>query len=315
MPPRRRPVSDSPAMPRGEEAQGDSLQNFVFYLERECGMSGNTVSAYRTDTKRFLGWHRQNKLGLFSQLPLSAFRDYLKHLHEQNFATTTIARHLVSLKMFFRYLVLEGQLTESIVDLLNSPKLWQYLPKVLSPEKVDELLSAPGPTDRFPLRDRALLCLLYATGCRASEVSSLNLNSISLEEGFCRVIGKGDKERLVSLNGVARAALEAYLEHERPLLTTKAGSEVLLVNRSGRGLSRIVIWKLVTKYAQRIGCGEGVSPHTLRHSFATHMLAGGAEIRALQELMGHASIRTTQIYTHVENSRLKAIHKKFHPRG
>ncbi len=315
MPPRRRPVSDSPAMPRGEEAQGDSLQNFVFYLERECGMSGNTVSAYRTDTKRFLEWHRLNKLGLFSQLPLSAFRDYLKYLHEQNFATTTIARHLVSLKMFFRYLVLEGQLTESVVDLLNSPKLWQYLPKVLSPEKVDELLSAPGPTDRFPLRDRALLCLLYATGCRASEVASLHLNSISLEEGFCRVIGKGDKERLVSLNGVARAALEAYLEHERPLLTTKSGSQVLLVNRSGRGLSRIVIWKLVTKYAQRIGCGEGVSPHTLRHSFATHMLAGGAEIRALQELMGHASIRTTQIYTHVENSRLKAIHKKFHPRG
>ncbi len=315
MPPRRRPVAQKQSSPRGEEAHGDALQSFVHYLERECGMSANTVSAYRTDIKRFLEWHRQNNLGPFPHLPLAVFRDYLKYLHEQNYATTTIARHLVSLKMFFRFLVLEGQMVESTVDLLNSPKLWQYLPKVLSPEKVDELLQAPGATDRYPLRDRALLCLMYATGCRASEVSTLTLNSVSIEEGFCRVVGKGNKERLVSLGGVSRASLEAYLEHERPLLATRSGSESLFVNRSGRAMSRIVIWKLVTKYAQRIGCSEGVSPHTLRHSFATHMLAGGAEIRALQELMGHASIRTTQVYTHVENSRLKAIHKKFHPRG
>lgn len=315
MPPRRRPVIEETSAPRGAQAQGDALTNFVQYLERECGMSANTVSAYRTDTRRFLQWHRQCQLGLFSTLTLAAFRDYLKFLHAQSYATTTIARHLVSLKMFFRYLVLEGELAESVVDLLNSPKLWQYLPKVLSPEKVNELLLSPDETDRFPLRDRALLCLLYATGCRASEVASLTMNSVSIEEGFCRVVGKGDKERLVSLNSVARAALEAYLEYERPLLATRTGSDSLFVNRSGRSLSRIVIWKLVTKYAKRIGCGDGVSPHTLRHSFATHILAGGAEIRALQEMMGHASIRTTQVYTHVENSRLKAIHKKFHPRG
>lgn len=297
------------------DVAADTLSGFKHYLKTECGMSDNSVSAYTTDTGKFLNWQRQNKQPAFPALTLSHFREYLKSLHSLKLATTTIARHLVSLKMFFRYLVLEGIVLESQVDLLTSPKLWQYLPKVLSPEKVDELLMAPCSEDRFPLRDRALLAVLYATGCRASEITTLTLNNVSLDEGFCKAIGKGNKERLVSLSPVARMVLEAYLDHERPRLAVSRASDSLFVNRSGRPLSRIMIWKLVKKYAARIGCHADVSPHTLRHSFATHMLAGGAEIRALQELMGHASIRTTQIYTHVENSRLKAIHKKYHPRG
>jgi integrase/recombinase XerD len=221
----------------------------------------------------------------------------------------------VAIKMFFRYLVLEGVLRESVVDLLSSPKLWQHLPHVLSPDMVNRLLAAPNAADRFMLRDRALLALLYATGCRASEVVTLQLRDVHLDEAYCRCIGKGNKERLVSLNPVAIAAMEAYLTHERRVLASRTEADEFLVSRTGRALTRILVWKLVKKYARRIGASEQVSPHTLRHSFATHLLAGGAEIRALQEMLGHASIATTQIYTHVEHSRLKAVHQKFHPRG
>jgi len=160
-----------------------------------------------------------------------------------------------------------------------------------------------------------LLCFLYATGCRASEAAGIRLHDVHLEEGFCRCLGKGNKERMVSLNPVARAAIEAYLSYERPRLVGRSESDRLFVSRRGTPLSRIMIWNLVKKYAARAGSSADVSPHTFRHSFATHMLAGGAEIRALQEMLGHASVQTTQIYTHVEHSRLKAVHKRCHPRG
>ncbi len=183
---------------------------------------------------------------------------------------------------------------------------------------MDALLAAPCREDGYPLRDRALLCLLYATGCRASEVANLKCPQVYLEERYCKCEGKGNKERMVSLNPVAVAALEAYLSAERPLLMGNLPhnpEESLFVSRTGRPLTRLTIWRLVKRYAARIGCSSQVSPHTLRHSFATHMLAGGAEIRALQEMLGHANIRTTQVYTHVEHSRLKAIHRDCHPRG
>ena len=292
------------------------LANFVNYLRAECGLSDNTVLAYNRDLTQFNEWYRTHGPARLQQVELSLFSNYLGYLNEKKYAATSVARHLVSIKMFFRYLVLEGILPESIVELVNSPKLWQHLPKVLSPDMVDRLLAAPQRADRYPLRDRALLCLLYATGCRASEVCTMTLRDIRLDEGYCRCVGKGNKERIVSLNPVARAALEAYLQHERAKLARESeqGSP-LLVSRGGRSLSRITVWKLVKRYAGRIGASRTISPHTLRHSFATHMLAGGAEIRALQELLGHASIRTTQIYTQVEHSRLKSIHEKCHPRG
>jgi integrase/recombinase XerD len=198
---------------------------------------------------------------------------------------------------------------------MSSPKLWQYLPAVMSPEMVDRLLAAPTRFDAFPLRDRALLAVLYATGCRASEIANLHTSDVRVADRICRCRGKGNKERIVNLNPVAIAALEAYIAHERPEMVRYREQDALFVTRTGRALTRIMIWKLVKKYATRAGCKGDVSPHTLRHSFATHMLAGGAEIRALQEMLGHASIRTTQIYTQVEHSRLKAIHAKCHPRG
>ena len=278
-------------------------------------MSANTIKAYRSDLTQFLAWDAERGQQPLKSIELAYFTAYLEHLQKRGLAATTVARHLVAIKMFFRYLVLEGVLLESIAELVNSPKLWKYLPKVLSPDMVNRLLSAPGNDDRYPLRDRGVLCMLYATGCRASEVAGLELRDVHLEENYCRCLGKGNKERIVSLNPVAVLAVEQYLLHERPEMTAADESDRLFVTRSGNPLSRIAIWEIVKKYAARVGCSQHVSPHTLRHSFATHMLAGGAEIRALQEILGHASIATTQIYTHVEHSRLKSIHENCHPRG
>jgi integrase/recombinase XerD len=315
MPPRKRPSADSQFRPAVYDDPAVHLPAFLRYQEAEIGMAKNTIHAYRSDLEQFFEWFPSQGGVALNAVDLKLLSRYLERLNERGLAATSISRKLVAIKMFFRFLVLEGVLRESIVDLLNSPKLWQHLPHVLSPEMVNRLLAAPQAVDRFMLRDRALLALLYATGCRASEVVNLKRRDVHLDEAYCRCVGKGNKERLVSLNPVARGAIEAYLEHERPLLAGHTEADELLISKSGRSLTRIMVWTLVKKYARRIGASSQVSPHTLRHSFATHLLAGGAEIRALQELLGHASIATTQIYTHVEHTRLKAIHQKFHPRG
>ena len=294
---------------------GQYFEPFLRYQEAEIGMARNSVLAYGSDLRQFFEWLEDRCPQGLLGIDLKVLSQYLTHLHERSLSPTTVARHLVAIKMFFRFLLLEGVIRESVAELINSPKLWQHLPHVMSPEMVNQLLAAPQAVDRFMLRDRALLALLYATGCRASEVADLRLRDVHLEESYCRCIGKGNKERLVSLNPVACHAVAAYLQHERSLLTARHDSETLLVTRTGRSMTRIMIWGLVKKYARRIGASEKVSPHTLRHSFATHMLAGGAEIRALQELLGHASISTTQVYTHVEHTRLKSVHRKYHPRG
>jgi integrase/recombinase XerD len=217
-------------------------------------------------------------------------------------------------------LQLEGILRDNLAELLGSQKLWERVPKVLSPQQVDSLLAAPTQRDAHWRRDRAMLELLYATGCRASELSGLKLPDLHLEEGYCVCHGKGDKQRIVLLSGRAIETVRTYLEQDRPALAARASESgpsppwVLLSHR-GRRLRRERIWELIKRYATRIGAPAAVSPHTLRHSFATHMLAGGADLRQVQEMLGHASIATTQIYTHVDHSRLKAVHKQFHPRA
>jgi integrase/recombinase XerD len=243
--------------------------------------------------------------------------DYVAWLHGRELAPASIARHIVSLKVFFRYLQLEGVLHDNLAELLGSQKLWERVPKVLSIEQVDRLLAAPGRTDPCWRRDRALLELLYATGCRASELSNLRLQDMRLDEGFCVCRGKGDKQRVVPLGGRAIAAVRAYLEHERPQLVgrMRTGADWVLLSYRGRRLRRERSWELLKRYALRVGAPPEISPHTLRHSFATHLLAGGVDLRQVQEMLGHASIATTQIYTHVDPTRLKAVHKKFHPRA
>ena len=291
---------------------------FLSYLDAECGMSKNTIDAYRRDLDRFFTWNRDNARAGVHDIGVATVTSFLEYLQSLDLAASSIGRNLVAVRMFFRYLMLEGVVAESTVDLVSSPKLWERLPKVLSPDLVDALLNAPeGPVDRYYRRDRALLAVMYATGCRVSEVVNLKSQDIHLAESYCLCTGKGNKQRLVSLNPVAIDAVRKYIEIERSDLVTVAGEDPgwLFLTRSGRRLNRESVWSLVQRYAARVGCGGEVSPHTLRHSFATHLLAGGADIRALQEMLGHSSIRTTQIYTHVEHSRLKAVHKQCHPRG
>jgi len=288
------------------------LAAFVGYAQSECHLAQNTVAAYRRDLARFFSWLGSRSL---QKLTIRDLADYAGWLHQQQLAPASIARHVVALKMFFRYLQLEGILQENLVELLGAQRLWQRVPLVMSPEAVERLFLAPTTDEPHGRRDRAVLELLYATGCRASELSNLKLCDVHLEEGFCRCRGKGDKERLVPLGRRAREAVRDYLTHQRPQLAGNTEVEWLLLSGRGKRLRRERIWELFKKYARRVGAPEGVSPHTLRHSFATHLVAGGADLRQVQELLGHASISTTQIYTHVDHSRLKAVHKRFHPRG
>jgi integrase/recombinase XerD len=293
---------------------------FRHYLQSERGMADNTVQAYGRDLDRFANWCALVRYHEYTAPTLKDLARYLAFLHDENLAPPSVARHLVALKMFYRFLRLEERADAAAVDLLGSPKLWERIPQVLPPHAVEELLKAPQAGDRFYLRDRALLETLYATGCRASEVVGLKLADVYLDAGFCRCFGKGSKQRVVPLGRPAIAAIRDYLA-ERPGPKPEAKpespgtSDFLFVSKSGRPLNRIMLWSLVKKYCKRAGLPHTVSPHTLRHSFATHMLAGGADLRTVQELLGHASIQTTQHYTHVDRDRLKAIHRQFHPSG
>jgi integrase/recombinase XerD len=295
------------------------ISAFKSYLQSERGHSENTVMAYRRDLERFATWIAIVKTVDYLMPTLRDLSRYLAYLTDEELAVPSIARHIVSLRMFYRFLKLEERVNATLVDLLSSPKLWQRVPGVLSPDQVEELLKAPIAGDRFYLRDRAILETMYATGCRVSEVCGLKLADLYLDSSFCRCIGKGSKQRVVRLGQKAVTALKDYLAEGRTLSTALAGSpnheQPLFVSRSGRALSRLVIWKIVKKYCQRSGLPTSVSPHTLRHSFATHMLTNGADLRVVQELLGHASVTTTQHYTHVDRNRLKAIHQKFHPRA
>ena len=290
------------------------LDAFVAYAQRECHLAENTVAAYRRDLEHFSSWLDQRSI---PKLSIRDLADYVTWLHARKLAPASIARHIVSLRVFFRYLQLEAVMSDNLAELLGSQKLWERVPKVLSVEQVARLFVAPGRSDPCWRRDRALLELLYATGCRASELSNLKLRDLRLDEGFCACRGKGDKERLVPLGVRAIEAVRAYQQHERPDLAARrpAAPEWVLLSYRGRRLRRERIWELLKRYARRVGAPPEVSPHTLRHSFATHLLTGGADLRQVQEMLGHASIATTQIYTHVDPARLKAVHKKFHPRA
>jgi len=293
----------------------DDLQAFRHYLQTERRMAANTIAAYGRDLQRFAIWFGDGGMRDYLQPLLADFSRYLGQLREDGLAPTSMARHLVALKMFYRFLKLEERVTSTPIDLLGSPTLWERIPQVLAPEAVEKLLHGPQAADRFFLRDRALLETLYATGCRASEVVGLKLSDLHLESGFLQCTGKGSKQRIVPLGKQAVAAIRSYLGGFRGNLVVANESQWVFVSRGGNKLTREMLWVIVKKYVRRLGLNDKVSPHTLRHSFATHMLSGGADLRTVQELLGHASIATTQHYTHVDRDRLKAIHRQFHPRA
>lgn len=295
-------------------AEADSL--FLTYLRHECGLSDNTVAAYARDLARFRLWADSAGIADPRELDIARLGEYLAFLSGERLAASSIARHVASLKMFFRFLVLDGHLERSAADLLHRPSLWEQIPHVLSERQVDLLLAAPTRDDRLWRRDRALLEMLYATGTRASEVAALALTDLALAQRYVSCLGKGNKQRIVPFSPRAQAALQDYLTYERPALVARQPSQSrLFLTRSGRPITRVDVWKLVKKYARRVGVADRVSPHTLRHSFATHLLSQGADLRVIQELLGHGNIATTQHYTKVDAARLKKIHDRFHPRA
>jgi integrase/recombinase XerD len=304
-------------MPDIPFALRDDVQAFRHYLQSERRLADNTLLAYGRDMDHFLAWVAESGLGgRYLQPTLRDLSHYLDFLRKLQLAPPSIGRHLVALKLFYRFLRLEERITESTVELLSSPSLYERIPRVLSPEAVTRLLDAPNSLDRFYLRDRAILETLYATGSRASEVVGLKLADLHLNESFCKCFGKGSKQRIVPLGRPAVQALRTWLSELRPALVADAAAvDTVFVSKAGRPLTREMLWVLVRKYVRRAGITGSVSPHTLRHSFATHLLSGGADLRTVQELLGHANIRTTQQYTHVDQERLKAIHQRFHPRG
>lgn len=303
--------------PRRESVEREAShwqEVFADYLRSECHLAANTVEAYARDLGRFFTWLSRKRL---QGLSVSELAGYPAWLGQQSLGPKSITRHVASLKVFFRFLQLEGALTDNQAELLSSPKLWQRVPQVLSVSQVDRLLAAPRPADPWYRRDRAILELLYATGCRVSELASLRTRDMHLREHYAVCHGKGDKQRIVPLGSRAIAAVERYLDAERPQLAARSGGacEQLILSPRGAPLRRERIWELVKKYAARIGVPSEISPHSLRHSFATHLLAGGADLRQVQEMLGHASIATTQLYTHVDHTRLKKVHRDFHPRA
>ena len=287
---------------------------FVDYLRGECRLAENSVAAYQRDIRRFQTWSAGRDV---TKLTIADFADFAGWLHDLKLAPSSIARHIVGLRMYLRYLQLEGLIKDNLAELLGSQKLWERVPEVLSSHMIDDFLMAPQPYDPYYRRDRALLELLYATGCRASEISSLKLCDLHLDERYCVCHGKGSKQRVVPLGEYAADVVKTYLKEERPGIVEHLGNAPpwVLVSRTGKRLRREAIWELVKKYAASSCMPSSISPHTMRHSFATHLLAGGADLRNVQEMLGHSSIATTQIYTHVDPSRLKKVHQKFHPRA
>lgn len=290
------------------------IDSFALYLANECHLSENTVAAYRRDLRRFFVWLGQRQA---EKMKIGDLAEYPPWLQTEKLAAASISRHVASLKMFYRYMQLEGVLIDNPAELLGAQKLWERVPHVLSATQVEQLLASPRKCDPYWRRNRAMLELMYATGCRVSEISGLRLADMHLKEGYCICHGKGDKQRMVPLGRRAVEAMHLYLEEERPLLAAKRSptSSYVLLSPRGQRLRRERIWELFKSFVRRIGAAPEMSPHTMRHSFATHMLAGGADLRQVQELLGHASIATTQIYTHVDHSRLKSVHQQFHPRS
>jgi integrase/recombinase XerD len=293
----------------------DDVTAFRNYLRAERGMADNTVTAYGHDLDRYADFVAGGQMGNYTRPTLGELADYLGFLREEQLAPASVARHLVALKMFYRFLRLEERADAAAVELIGSPALWERIPTILSPESVEKLLAAPLPADRFYFRDRAILETLYATGCRASEVVNLKVGDLYLDARFCKAFGKGSKQRIVPLGSKAVAALRAYLGEGRPTISAVAPDECVFLSRAGKKLDREMLWMIVKKYVKRAGLPKKTSPHTLRHSFATHLLSNGADLRAVQEMLGHASIGTTQIYTHIDRNRLKEMHRRFHPRG
>ncbi len=293
---------------------GQQVKSFLDYLTVEAGLSENTVLGYGRDLKSFLEYCQACGISRLNQLKPTVVHDFMRTLTRQQKGESSLKRALVAIKMFLRYGRLMGLVNNDFTAILDSPKLWQKLPCVCSEGQVVNLLNAPDEKEPYYLRDKAMLELLYASGIRAGELAGMKTSNLNLDIGYLRCFGKGNKERVIPIGKVAISAVRDYLENLRPRLAKPFSEDFLLLSRTGRALSRIEIWRLVKKYAVRAGMPRNLTVHTLRHCFATHLLSGGADLRSVQEMLGHVDIATTQIYTHVDYNRLREVHRQFHPR-
>lgn len=316
------------SMSLGSTIKGTDMQQhldqFLSYLRVERGLAENTIKAYGRDLSKYLKFLEKQGINSLEKSNRQEITNYLMGLkkprypEERGLSSASIARNLVAIKMFHRFLVAEGYVrddpTANMQSGMTSAWAWTRVPDVLTISEVNKLLKK---TDNSPagIRDRAIMELLYATGMRVSELISLKLADLNLEFGYVRCFGKGSKERIVPFGKEALLWLKKYLEKVRPGLAKRKGASPLFLTRMGRGFTRQGLWKLIKKYARRTRLEKKITPHTLRHSFATHLLQGGADLRSVQEMLGHSDISTTQIYTHVDRERLKSIHAKYHPRG
>jgi len=291
------------------------LEVFLDHLAVERGLSDRTLSAYRSDVVRLAQFSLENGLEGPTRLEGGDLREFTFHLKDSGLAATSIRRVQSALRTYFAFLLNEGKLTVDPTERMESPRTGRKLPDVLSAHEVERLLDGVDETRDLWARDRAILEVLYGSGLRVSELTDLPIRSVDLEEQVLLVFGKGSKERLVPLGGAAKRALGRYLSDIRPGLDRGKGKGKVFLNARGTPLSRMSVWNLVKSATERAGITKKVSPHTLRHSFATHLLEGGADLTVVQELLGHADISTTQIYTHVDREYLREVHRSFHPRG
>lgn len=291
------------------------LDSFLSYLAVEKGLSENTLESYGRDVKKFIEFLEQEKITAISDVKYRHIADFLALSKEKGFTATTIVRSIVSIKQFFKYLIIEKLIAEDPAFQIRTPKMKKSIPAVISLDDVETLLVAPDESTPEGLRDSAMLEVLYATGIRVSELIGLKLNDVNFDHGYVIVYGKGSKERIVPVGEKAREKMLSYLADARPLILKSREAKALFVTRRGKGMTRQGFWKLIKNYALKAAIPKKISPHTLRHSFATHLLERGADLRTIQIMLGHSDISTTQIYTHVESERLKEIHKKYHPRS
>jgi integrase/recombinase XerD len=291
-----------------------ALRDFLNYCRIECGFARATLNAYGADLYDLRQWSLDRGLKSWGKIDLQKIADHLKTLEQRGLEISSIARHVATIRVFFRFLESSGHLPTNPAELLTQPAAWQRLPSVLGRRQIESLLQAPDPGDSLYLRDVALLEVLYAAGLRASELADLLVGNLHFDLGIARVMGKGSRERIVPVGVPALTALKEYLATLRPtLLGAHRESDRVFLSRTGQRITRVVVWQIVKRHSRRAGLTD-VHPHTLRHSFATHLLGGGADLRVVQELLGHTSLRTTQVYTHVDRSHLKRVVKRYHPR-
>jgi integrase/recombinase XerD len=291
------------------------LERFGDYLTLEQGASPLTLDAYRRDVERLVDFARTKAAATPADVTSKLLREFIYHLKDIGLAPSSIRRNISAVRTYFKFLLADGIVVRDPSERLETPKRWRTLPEVLTVAEVTKLIAAPTLDDPLAFRDRALLELAYGAGLRVSEWISLGVRDVLMEDKLVRVFGKGSKERLVPIGRSAIGAVATYIRELRPRLEKGGGKGRLFLNARGSPLTRMGAWKILAKYVDRTGIEKAVSPHTLRHSFATHLLEGGADLRAVQEMLGHADISTTQIYTHVDREYLRQVHKQFHPRG